>query len=322
MKKIYLLLAFTTSTYFTKAQIITLDNISVGTTGFDNGSNQPNGKIFTDQFCNFYNSYSSNFGGYWESGWAISSLKDTITQPSSFTQLLYVKDTGAYSYKNFAVGQQDANIKITGTTTKVLDQLYINNSTFAYNSMKLGDAFAKKFGGTSGNDPDFFKLTIKGFLNGFQKNDSVEFYLADFRDANNSNDYIIKNWSSVNTSILGTIDSLSFELSSSDVGTFGINTPLFFCVDNLQFSNASSIANVAANSALNVYPNPFNTALYIDAKKDNTNYRILDITGKSVITGIVDKNNSLINTEYLVKGYYTLELNESGVIETKKLIKQ
>jgi hypothetical protein len=28
--------------------------------------------------------------------------------------------------------------------------------------MLNGDSFAKKFGGASGNDPDFFKLTIIG----------------------------------------------------------------------------------------------------------------------------------------------------------------
>jgi hypothetical protein len=176
MKKIYLLIALFTIAYSIKAQTITLDTISIGTQGFDNGSNQPNGKIFNDQFCNFPNSYSPSFGGYWESGWAISTLKDTSIQPSTFSQLLFVKDTGAFSYKNFAIGQQDANIKITGTTAKVLDQLYINNSTYAYNSMKLWDGFAKKFGGASGNDPDYFKLVIRGYLNGLQKNDTVVFY--------------------------------------------------------------------------------------------------------------------------------------------------
>jgi hypothetical protein len=199
MKKIYLLLALCTGTCFTNAQIIHLDAIPLGISGFDNGISQPNGKIFVDQFCEFPNSFNPNFGGYWENGWAISSLKDTVTQASAFSQLLYVKDTGAFSYKNFAVGQQDAFIKITGTTAKVLDQLYINNTTFAYNSMRLGDTFAKKFGGASGNDPDYFKLTIRGYLNGIQKNDSVEFYLADFRAANNNNDYIIKKWTAANT---------------------------------------------------------------------------------------------------------------------------
>jgi hypothetical protein len=320
MKKIYMILSFAALT--AQSQIIKLDNIQLGASGYDNGSNQPNGKIFTDQICNFPNSYSTSFGGYWESGWAISSLQDTLTQASSFTQLLYLKDTGALSYKNFAVGQQNAHIVINVTSPKLLDNLYINNTTFAYNSMKIGDAFAKKFGGVSGNDPDFFKLTIKGFLNGVQKNDTVAFYLADFRDANNSNDYIIKNWTLVNTSILGVVDSLTFELSSSDLGAFGINTPLYFCVDNLNFSNASNINNLGTNTNSNIYPNPFSSELYIATKKDNVNYRLLDISGKSVMNGTVNKNSTFINTDKILKGYYTLELNENGNIQTKKLIKQ
>jgi hypothetical protein len=57
-------------------------------------------------------------------------------------------------------------------------------------------------------------------------------------------------------------------------------------------------------------------------KKDNINYRLLDITGKLVMAGAVNKNNSFINTERLLKGYYTLELNENGSLLVKKLIKQ
>ena len=54
--------------------------------------------------------------------------------------------------------------------------------------------FAKKFGGTTGNDPDFFKVTVKGYKGGVLTTDSVPFYLADFRFANNALDYIVDSW--------------------------------------------------------------------------------------------------------------------------------
>jgi hypothetical protein len=36
--------------------------------------------------------------------------------------------------------------------------VYVTNTTYAYNSMRDGDMFAKKFGGPTGNDPDWYKL--------------------------------------------------------------------------------------------------------------------------------------------------------------------
>jgi hypothetical protein len=35
--------------------------------------------------------------------------------------------------------------------------------------MRDGDGFGKKFGGTTGMDPDWFKLTIKGYSGGALK---------------------------------------------------------------------------------------------------------------------------------------------------------
>ena len=100
--------------------------------------------------------------------------------------------------------------------------------------MRDGDAFAKKFGGPTGNDPDFFKLTISGLDAGNAPTGTVDFYLADFRFANNALDYILTNWTLVDISSLPIhTRKLQFTLSSSDNGTFGMNTPAYFAVDNL-----------------------------------------------------------------------------------------
>src|SRR5690606_13300086 len=118
------------------------------------------------------------------------------------------------------------------TVQYLMSEIIVTNSTYAYYSMKDGDAFAKKFGGVTGNDPDWFKLTIKMYFQGIF-NDSVDFYLADFRFTDNSQDYIVKDWQSINLSSYGSMDSLSFELSSSDIGMWGMNTPAFFCIGGI-----------------------------------------------------------------------------------------
>ena len=62
---------------------------------------------------------------------------------------------------------------------------------------------------------------------------TVDFYLADYRFADNSKDYIVENWEYVDLSSLGVVKSLEFSLNSSDAGVFGMNTPAYFAMDDL-----------------------------------------------------------------------------------------
>ena len=100
--------------------------------------------------------------------------------------------------------------------------------------MRDGDSFAKKFGGTSGNDPDFFRLTNNGLNALSQPTGSVDFYLADYRFSNNASDYIVTSWTAVDLSSLSaSTNALTFSVASSDVGGSGINTPTYFAADQI-----------------------------------------------------------------------------------------
>ena len=116
----------------------------------------------------------------------------------------------------------------------------VTNTTYAALSMRDGDAFAKKFGGESGDDRDFFLLTIEGRDDEGDSVGSVEYYLADFRFDDNSRDYIVDQWTMVDVSSLAGATQLEFSLSSSDVGQFGMNTPAYFAVDHIVLSDAES----------------------------------------------------------------------------------
>lgn len=100
--------------------------------------------------------------------------------------------------------------------------------------MRNGDGFAKKFGGASGNDPDFLKLIIMGFDANQSPTGTVDFYLADFRSANNAEDYIVQDWRVVDLSGFDALTSqLRFGFESSDVNQFGIKTPTYVAVDRV-----------------------------------------------------------------------------------------
>jgi hypothetical protein len=72
----------------------------------------------------------------------------------------------------------------------------------------------------------------------------VHFYLADYRFEDNAEDYIVKTWEWFDLSSLGRADSLMCTLGSSDTGMFGMNTPAYFCVDNLTIKTTGYIAEV------------------------------------------------------------------------------
>jgi len=99
--------------------------------------------------------------------------------------------------------------------------------------MRDGDAFAKRFGGPSGDDPDFFRLTIQGFDAANASTGSVDFFLADYRFENAALDTIVGGFTTLDLSTLGTLRALEFTLSSSDGGPFGMNTPAFFAIDDV-----------------------------------------------------------------------------------------
>jgi hypothetical protein len=221
-------------------------------------------------------------------------------------------------------------LKLTGTSAgQTASGFYLTNSTYAANSMRDGDAFGKKFGGATGNDPDFFKLTIRNYYGGVMTNDSVVFYLADYRFSNNAQDYILKTWEWVNLAPLGNIDSLVFQLTSSDVGSFGMNTPAYFAMDNFTANQLVGVVENTVNKKLILLQNPITDNLllqYNSLLNEESILEIFDVSGKliyikrySLVAGTNIVSESLATIE---NGIYfvSLTVNESRI--TKKIVKQ
>lgn len=213
------------------------------TNQFENGQNLSSSFISAGAIFN--NNYDTMFGAW--SGWSYSRVFD-ITTPGYTNQYAVYNVLGssgaagaggsanyavAYGFPGFGSIPPDP-ITILLPTGYYPLSIQVTNTTYAALSMLNGDTFAKKFGGTSGNDPDFFLLTIKGLDAANQQTGTIDFYLADYRFSDNTLDYVIDRWTTVDLSSLGpdTV-ALSFSLSSSDVGPFGMNTPAYFALDNL-----------------------------------------------------------------------------------------
>lgn len=119
----------------------------------------------------------------------------------------------------------------------VIEGMFVTNTTYAALSMLNGDGFAKKFGGAGGNDSDWFKITAYGIdALGNPLSTAVEFYLADYRFGDSDQDYVLDDWAYWDLTTLANARSVHFNLSSSDVGNFGMNTPSYFAVDDIQIA--------------------------------------------------------------------------------------
>lgn len=250
------------------------------------------------------NSYTDAGSFDFWSGWVISNLTDTLTQGFTNEASSYAA-SGNNGSENFAVcyAAFPTQLIIEPTTGDTyIDHLYVSNSSYTALSMKFGDSIGKKFGGLSGNDLDSLILTIKAWRNGFLSSDSINVILADYRYEDNSQDYIQKEWLKVELLSLGLVDSLQFTMSSSDNGAFGMNTPAYFCVDDIQLSKVSN-SNEApgGESIIKLYPNPAINTLHLE-KPEVQSYTIYSETGQVVQIGKCESKS--IDISNLTPGKY------------------
>jgi len=280
---------------------------------------------YTDGIFEFHNQYDTTWGapGYWSSGWAFSNQTSDVLTGLSGQYSSYAG--GASTGSNYAIGFNTSDIIIVDTSY-VISSIMITNSNYAGHSMLNGDAFAKQFGspndangsldGTNGED--WFLLTIVGYDGLGNAKDSVEFYLADYRFANNSQDYIIKDWTNVDVSSIGVVSSLQFKLSSSDVGQWGMNTPAIFAIDDINYISLS--VEEESFSKVNAFPNPTNNLITIEVTKNST-AQLFDLSGKLVMTKTITTSNNQISLLDLTKGIYQLVIADGADVQTTKIVK-
>lgn len=136
---------------------------------------------------------------------------------------------GGHLSDDFCVAFPQAySIDVTNDSEgSLIPGMYVTNSAYTYFSMTNGDAYTKKF-----DQGDWYLLTVKG-VKADDTEESIDFYLADLRSDNADEHYILDTWQWIDLSSFGKVTALKFELSSSDTGNWGMNTPGYFCIDDL-----------------------------------------------------------------------------------------
>ncbi len=215
-----------------QTQIIDFESLPVPAAGYWNGSDLSGS--FTADILKFENKYEPLWKTW--AGFAYSQKNDVATP--GFTNELSVFDPANQKNK-FVVFYPDFGgdifVSFPGIEEHTILSADLCNNTYAALSMKNGDAYCKKFGGKTGTDPDWFKVKINGYNKSGVKVSSLEVYLADFSAADPAKDYIISKWTTFDLSSLGKVHKLTFVFSSTDNGSFGINTPTYVCLDKIKY---------------------------------------------------------------------------------------
>jgi len=193
-----------------------------------------------------FNNFSDGDYGSWE-GFAYSNFSDVTTpgygnQFSAYTGTGYNAGDDIYGV-GYVPNVDYATIipVVTLPSPSSLQGAYFTNTTYTALAMLNSEPPAKKFGGATGDDADWLMLTITGRDGADAVTGVVDFYLADYRSEGNALDYIVDDWMFVNLTALGVVTTVEFGMSSSDTGTYGMNTPSYFAVDNIVIPEPTSI---------------------------------------------------------------------------------
>lgn len=132
---------------------------------------------------------------------------------------------------------------------KVSD-LWICNSAYAYGVIMngnswddgeaddwVGSAHALKTFVDGNGRKGFLRVDAYGFYNGVPTNNGnpVSIYLADY-NANAETGNVITTWTEWNLSALGNVTKIKFNVVGNDSGPYGLNTPAYFCLDDIHFT--------------------------------------------------------------------------------------
>jgi len=235
------------------AGIVTFEDLPFVSGNFENGANLAVPGSFSSGAATFNNGHGFDPTYHYEywSGWAYSRVVDNGAAGFGNQYAAYTPNGGDKSSTygiatSYTLG--DASITLAADRAPV--SMRVANTTYAALSMRDGDGFAKKFGGVSGSEPDYFLLTIVGRDADDQTTGFINFYLADYRF---DDKFILSDWTTVDLTPLGSnTRKLYFGLSSSDNLPYGMNTPAYFAADNLEVAavpEPSSFALVALAAA-------------------------------------------------------------------------
>jgi hypothetical protein len=218
-----------------QAAVVSFEELTVPAAGYFNGdpSNLSPGGEVTQPWTSGGLSFSNTFGidadyafPYWF-GFAYSDVVNTTT--NTFENQYAAFPGSGHQSTTYGVAYADGATIALPSVSNVAG-MRIANTTYTFLTMRDGDSYGFTSPLAAGG---WFLVTASGSLGGTSTG-TAEFYLADLRGG--SPPGIVSGWEWFDLSGLGAVDTVSFTFTGSDVGSFGLNTPAYFALDDLTFS--------------------------------------------------------------------------------------
>lgn len=221
--------------------VVTPPSYELRTVGFEDatlpaaGYEVKDGNAYSENGLGFSYFYSeSEYEGFtyvfWN-GFTVSNNTDKTT-PGAANQYSVYSTGGADGSTQFAVCFEDGASEMSFAEGQVyeIEHAYIANSTYVYLAVREGkDGYKNE---TQFSDGDWFLLTITGYDAAGTKTGEKEVFLADYSDGKS---FVMSDWTKEDLASLGKVNKVVFALSSSDNNDWGMNTPAYFCIDNITY---------------------------------------------------------------------------------------
>ena len=272
----------------------TFEDVQLGSNGIWQppiGSNEMSsgGWLFTNNTQN----------GYW--GGFTASNRTDLNQSGMNAQYTAASGCGYDGSTQYAVAYTmgvQTDVYAADGQSHTVTGCYVTNNLWTYQDILQGGYGEQPYGGPTGNDPDWFKVTATGKNAGGQTVGTLDFYLADYRFANNEEDYVLNTWEWFDLSPLGDVATISFSLSSSRGSGYNMITPAYFCMDNFNGGGAAPdlppyIVNPVSDVVFNEYPqtqqvNLNGVATDPDDPDENITYSIVNNSNPSALTATMN----------------------------------
>lgn len=254
-----------------EAGVANFEGLYLASESYNNGASA-DGSDRIGSFVNGSYSFSTHvtYGGAAWSGFAYSN--STSAEYASLADQ-YKSSTGSGydGSENFVVVYDGAPYSNAPVITVLsseegaqLNGCYVTNSAYAYHSMTQGDSYTQPLA-----QGGWFKVRFTA-----DNGKAVDYYLADLRSENASEQYILNTWDWVDLSTLGTVKTVTISFDGSDKGAWGLNTPAYVCIDNFNDVKHATPSHPTYDSVAAAYANGANSAapaIYdINGVKHNT----------------------------------------------------
>ena len=211
---------------------------------------------------------------------------------------------GSVYIDGVAVGTFNDNIILSSTDLYSLGQEWDGNSTSQYYNGEMDELRVWNIARTQAEILADINITLTGNESGL-----VAYYSFDQGTPGGNNQGITSLIDFTNSGYNGTLNSFSLSGTTSN-----------WISDTCHAISTSYSIAQAKEVGFNIFPNPTSNQLHIDCKQNINEIKIIDITGRTVIT--TNSNDRDINVSELPKGIYCMVLTINNRIISRKFIKQ